>query len=276
MIAIDRRAFLSSALLLPAFARQTSTERFVSVMPLGNPGGAAPPFGRLLGDGLDARLFTNLSTLAVPRTSPGAPRTSTEEFFVRTAFPRTLARTDPWTIRIGGLVRSALEVNLRDLEPLATTSGRYLLECSGNSDPSNFGLISTADWDGIPLPALLDRAAPSSASYRIAVSGVDEEGALVANLGARRELDLSPDDLQRALLATRLNGAPLPRDHGFPVRLIVPGWYGCACIKWVDHIDLVPDQAAATAQMQEFAARTHQPLLEAWGPRRRGGTRAMD
>jgi DMSO/TMAO reductase YedYZ molybdopterin-dependent catalytic subunit len=70
----------------------------------------------------------------------------------------------------------------------------------------------------------------------------------------------SRDDLPRALLAMRMNGAPLPRDHGFPIRLIVPGWYGCACIKWVDRIDLVPDEAPATAQMQEFAARTHQDI----------------
>jgi hypothetical protein len=70
----------------------------------------------------------------------------------------------------------------------------------------------------------------------------------------------SHDDVARALLAVRMNGAPLPRDHGFPIRLLVPGWYGCACIKWVDRIDLVPDDAPATTQMREFAARTHQPL----------------
>jgi hypothetical protein len=70
----------------------------------------------------------------------------------------------------------------------------------------------------------------------------------------------SRDDLERAgaFLATHMNGAPLPRDHGFPVRLIVPGWYGCACIKWVDEIAFVPDTAEATTQMREYAARTHQ------------------
>ena len=74
---VTRRDFVSAALLLPAFARQSSTERLVSIVPLGNPGGAAPPpFGRLLGDGLDARLFTDLSQLAASRTSHDAPRTS--------------------------------------------------------------------------------------------------------------------------------------------------------------------------------------------------------
>jgi hypothetical protein len=68
------------------------------------------------------------------------------------------------------------------------------------------------------------------------------------------------DELERAMLAVRMNGAPLTSDHGAPVRLIVPGWYGCACIKWVDRIELVADDAPATTQMREFAARTHQPF----------------
>jgi DMSO/TMAO reductase YedYZ molybdopterin-dependent catalytic subunit len=55
-----------------------------------------------------------------------------------------------------------------------------------------------------------------------------------------------------------MNGKPLTKDHGAPVRLIVPGWYGCACIKWVNEITLVDDGAAATSQMQEFAGRTQQ------------------
>ena len=61
-----------------------------------------------------------------------------------------------------------------------------------------------------------------------------------------------------------MNGQPLTADHGAPVRLVVPGWYGCACIKWVNAITLVAEDAAATPQMQEYASRTMQtgvPLL---------------
>jgi len=262
-MSLSRRDFLSAALLAPMLARQTSDARFISAVPLVAPGAAPPPFGRLLGAGLDARLFTDLSQLG--RTQSDAVVTPTDRFFVRTAFPSTLARTDPWTIRIGGLVKSPLQLNLRDLDPLVASGGRYLLECSGNSDPSNFGLLSTADWDGVPLAALLDRARPSVASYRVLVSGVDDEASRPRTSTPGASWIFSRDDLQRALLAVRMNGAPLPRDHGFPVRLVVPGWYGCSCIKWVDRIDLVPDDAPATSQMREFATRTHQPsgLLKA-------------
>jgi DMSO/TMAO reductase YedYZ molybdopterin-dependent catalytic subunit len=250
---LSRRDFLTAALLVPAVARQSANERFISTMPLGT--SAAPPFGRLLGDGLDARLFTDLSKIS---NLPSA--ISNGEFFVRTAVPRTLPPTDSWRVRVAGLVETPIDLSLRDLDPLVTSGGRYLLECSGNSDPSNFGLIGTADWDGVPVAALLERAKPSASSSRVLISGVDEEGAVSRTSAPGASWIFSRDDLARALLAVRMNGAPLPRDHGFPVRLIVPGWYGCACIKWVDRIELVPDEAAATVQMQEFAARTHQDI----------------
>ena len=266
-MSLTRRDFLSSALLLPALARQTSAARLIGTIPLVAPGTSAPPFGRLLGNGLDARLFTDLSRLGAEsalksaiRNPQSAMLTAADEFFVRTAYPRTLRETDPWTLRIGGLIEKAVELNLRDLDRQVTSGGRYLLECSGNSDPSNFGLISTADWEGVPLSALLERAKPSASAYRVLISGVDEEGAVSRTSAPGASWIFSRDDLPRALLATRMNGAPLTRDHGFPVRLIVPGWYGCACIKWVDRIDLVPEDAAATVQMQEFAARTHQDI----------------
>jgi DMSO/TMAO reductase YedYZ molybdopterin-dependent catalytic subunit len=256
MTVFSRRDFLSAALLLPALARQSATERFISLMPLGNPGGAAPPpFGRLLGDGLDARLFTDLSKISNQQSA-----ISNGEFFVRTAVPRTLPPIDSWRVRVAGLAGTPLDLALRDLDPMVAPGGRYLLECSGNADPSNFGLISTADWDGVPLAALLDRARPPAGAYRVLVSGVDEPGPVTRTSVPGASWIFTRDDLARALLAVRMNGAPLPRDHGFPVRLIVPGWYGCSCIKWIDRIDLVADEAPATTQMQEFAMRTHQNI----------------
>jgi DMSO/TMAO reductase YedYZ molybdopterin-dependent catalytic subunit len=66
------------------------------------------------------------------------------------------------------------------------------------------------------------------------------------------------EQLREAFLVTEMNGQPLPRDHGAPVRLIVPGWYGCTCIKWVNQITVVDHMAPATPHMREFAGRTHQ------------------
>jgi DMSO/TMAO reductase YedYZ molybdopterin-dependent catalytic subunit len=262
-VSLSRRDFLSTALLAPAAFAFQSGARLIGTVALGNPGGApVPPFGRLLGAGLDARLFTDLSLLGGSAGNPQSESlvTPTDRFFVRTAVPSALPRSIPWTIRVAGLVHAPVELDLRALEPLGGPGGRYLIECSGNVDQTNYGLMSAADWEGVPLGAVLDRVRPAASSYRVLVSGVDEEAARPITSVPGASWIFSRDQLQRALLAVRMNGAPLPRDHGFPVRLVVPGWYGCACIKWVDRIELVADQAPATTQMREFAARTHQPF----------------
>ena len=254
-----RRDFLSGALLLPTLFAQTSSARFLSAVPLGTPGGArVPPFGRLLGSGLDARLFTDLSQL--PVDAPASLVTPNDRFFVRTAVPSTLPRTATWTIHVGGRVQTPADLSLPALEPLAGPGERCLIECSGNVDQTNYGLMSAADWEGVPLAAVLDRVRPAAGAYRVLVSGVDDESARSLTSVRGASWIFSRDDLAGAMLALRMNGAPLPRDHGFPVRLVVPGWYGCACIKWVDRIELLADEAPATTQMAEFAARTHQPF----------------
>jgi len=270
-----RREFLSNAILLPTLFTQIAGARLVGTVPLGGVGGsAAPPFGRLLGEGLDARLFTDLSALGDPagsslsssssssssaiRNPQSALITPTDRFFVRTAASSTLPAASAWAIRVGGLVDSPVAVALRDLESRIAPPVRVLLECSGNADQTNYGLMSAADWEGVPLAAVLDRVRPSNGASRILVSGVDDDSRAWRSSVAGASWIFTRDELQRAILAVRMNGTPLPRDHGLPVRLIVPGWYGCACIKWVDRIELVPDAAPATSQMREFAARTHQ------------------
>ena len=69
-----------------------------------------------------------------------------------------------------------------------------------------------------------------------------------------------------AFLATSMNGAPLAPDHGYPLRLVVPGWYGCVAIKWVNEIVLLDDQAPATDHMREYAGRTHQAFRAGGAP----------
>ena len=83
-----------------------------------------------------------------------------------------------------------------------------------------------------------------------------------------RKLLVHPDYSAResgAFLATEMNGEPLSPDHGYPLRLVVPGWYGCTAIKWVNEIALVDDEAPATDHMREYAGRTGQDPA---GPRR--------
>ncbi len=187
--------------------------------------------------------------------------TPNEYFFIRTECPADIGATRPSTLAIGGNVRRPRTLGFDTIEPLITGMGTHLLECAGNSNPNNYGLMSVAQWDGIPIRALLDRLQPSSSGFRVLVSGVDDERHPSRTSTSGASWIFSRDDLDHAhaFLATHMNGVPLPRHHGAPIRLVVPGWYGCACIKWVNRIDLVEDGVAATSQMREFAARTHQP-----------------
>jgi DMSO/TMAO reductase YedYZ molybdopterin-dependent catalytic subunit len=120
--------------------------------------------------------------------------------------------------------------------------------------------MSVAEWAGVPLVDVVAQLKPDAAATAVLVGGVDHDGQVSQQsiVGASWVFPLASLDALGAFLAVRMNGEPLPPDHGKPVRLVVPGWYGCAWIKWVNEIRLVGPEEAATTQMLEFARRTHQ------------------
>jgi DMSO/TMAO reductase YedYZ molybdopterin-dependent catalytic subunit len=229
--------------------------RLLGTLPLSGRGAVDHPLETLLGRGLDARLATDLSKL-----TPETLLVPSERFFVRSETPAAAAARTRWGIRIGGLVQRPLELPLDALAPLAAPMGAQLVECAGNNNPANFGLISAATWAGIPLARVLERARPLPRATRVLVSGMDEEAERSRSSlpGASWIFSLAEIERWRPFLATQMNGAPLTPLHGAPLRLLVPRWYGCASIKWVDEIALVDEDAPATLQMKEFARRTHQ------------------
>jgi len=120
--------------------------------------------------------------------------------------------------------------------------------------------MSAASWDGVLIEELLKMVSPKPDATRLLVSGVDEPAVSSKDSIRGASWIFSFEQLvdAGAFLATRINGEALPPDHGAPVRLLVPGWYGCTAIKWVDQLRLVGEDEPATAQMREFASRTHQ------------------
>ncbi len=210
-------------------------------------------------EGWDGRLYTDLRQI-----TPDRPLTPNPEFYIRTRFPDLLdldAMT-PWTLAIEGLVAAPGDIALDALAPLVRPMGAHLLECSGNGRRGHFGLMSAAEWAGIPMVEVLDRVEALPGATRVEIGGFDRHSQPSAGghstPGASWIFTRAQLEAQGAFLATHMNGDPLPLDHGFPVRLVVPGWYGCTCIKWVDTIRLLDDGAPATTQMREFARRTHQ------------------
>ncbi|MEJ7728411.1 MAG: molybdopterin-dependent oxidoreductase [Polyangiaceae bacterium] len=267
----DRRVFLGSSLCLsgawlvgcgddgvqvPAAlgaCAPLDDSELLEVLPFAGEGEA--PLETPLGAGLDARLYTDLAAL-----QPDEPRVDSDRFYVRTGYPDLLRAPDDWRIAVGGPSRGPTELRLAELAELVQPMGAHLLECSGNGAFAHFGMLSVAEWSGVPMTEVIARAAPAPGAKRLLVSGFDQHSQPSEKSvpGASWVFTLDELAARGAFLATEMNGAPLPRDHGAPVRLVMPGWYGCTCIKWVDELRFVGDDEPATAHMKEFASRTHQ------------------
>jgi DMSO/TMAO reductase YedYZ molybdopterin-dependent catalytic subunit len=218
---------------------------FLGTIPVHGTTARATPFGQIVGgSGLDGRKFTDISSL-----QPDRLITPTRDVFVRTTAPPDALSA----VRDRGLDADAL---LRAARPM----GAHLIECAGNTDPDNFGLMSVADWRGVPLSDYLaSHHQTAAAAPAILVSGVDHaSSSRTSAAGASWVFSADAIRSTGAFLATHLNGEPLPLDHGAPVRLVVPGWYGCSWIKWVHAIAPVAEEEPPTPQMIEFSLRTHQ------------------
>src|SRR5712692_2933919 len=242
-------------------AGEAAGEKVLETVPFVGEG--AFPLDTTIGAGLGKRRALDLSTL-----SCDALLTAQDRFFIRTGRPDRLPPTDSWKVRVHGLVQRPVEVPVEQLKGEAGSMGPHLLECAGNSRAAHFGFMSAAQWTGVPLMGLLERASLRPRATRVLVSGFDEHSTPDPGSvpGASWIFGLDQVRASGAFLATEMNGAPLSLDHGYPLRLVVPGWYGCTAIKWVNEIALVDDEAPATDQMREYAGRTHQ---EPAGPRDR-------
>jgi DMSO/TMAO reductase YedYZ molybdopterin-dependent catalytic subunit len=227
----------------------------VGTLALSRPDGAEQPFGmKLGGPGLDARLVTDLSTL-----EPDRLITPNSLACIRTEAPAITHARDGWSITVSGQVGDSRGLTLKDLTRRARPMGAHLLECSGNNNPANFGLMSVSEYQGVPLADIVSHATPSGVAWGVLVSGMDPMGPSAGSVaGASWIFPLASLDQLGAFLAVRMNGEPLAPDHGAPIRLVVPGWYACTWIKWVNEIRLTLMNEPATSQMREFAGRTHQ------------------
>lgn len=213
----------------------------------------AAPAGTLLGAELDGRLFTDLAKI-----SPGRVVTPNAEFFIRTAASSVLPNAEGWSIAIDGLVERPVQLGIGVIRKASKAMGAHLMECAGNVARTRFGLMSVARWAGVPVLDLLGEVKRKSGAGWVEICGFDEYSVASRTSDPGASWIFPMGALKEAFLATEMNGEPLMADHGAPVRLVVPGWYGCACIKWVNRITFVEEGAEASSQMREYAVRTLQ------------------
>ncbi len=185
-------------------------------------------------------------------------------FYVRNHFETpTLDATD-WQLTVDGLVERPLRLSLRDLQNMRSQSFVATLECAGNGrsmfDPPvdgeqwNLGAVSTAEWTGVPLGEVLDRAGAQPAARDVVFRGADRGVVDPSRPEVPFERGLSLDDARdsEALLAYAMNGEPLPTQHGYPLRLIVPGWFAVASVKWLTEIELIDSSLEAFFQTERY------------------------
>jgi DMSO/TMAO reductase YedYZ molybdopterin-dependent catalytic subunit len=171
-------------------------------------------------------------------------------FYVRNHFQ--IPKLDPavWRLNVGGLVDRPLSLSLRDLTNMPSHTVMVTLECAGNGrsalEPKtkgeqwNLGAVSTAEWTGVPLLEVLDRAGVRAGAQDVLFRGIDSGtiDGLDRPIHFERSLSLDVARGSDVLLAYAMNGEPLPVQHGYPLRAIVPSWYAVASVKWLDSIDL--------------------------------------
>src|SRR3954470_19335930 len=156
-----------------------------------------------------------------------------------------------WQVEVGGHVERPLVLDLDAIRSLPAVTHAVAMECAGNgrarleprplSQPWLEGAVGNAEWTGAPLAAVLDQAGVSDGAVEVVLTGADRGVQDGVEHDYERSLPLDDALLPDVLLAYEMNGAPLLPQHGFPLRVIVPGWYGMTQVKWLKRITVVTD-----------------------------------
>lgn len=193
--------------------------------------------------------------------------TPVELFYIRSHFPGPNLQADSYQLRIDGAVRNPLRLNLEELRTMPSESRVAILECAGNGRvflvPQvegaqwELGAVGNAEWTGVPLRALLERAGINGEACEVVLEGADQgtpkekpvpPGKISYARSLSREKALRPG----VLIAYQMNGRDLPPDHGYPVRAIVPGHYGMASVKWLTRVQAVAEPFQGYWQTSDY------------------------
>lgn len=194
--------------------------------------------------------------------------TPTDQHYVRSHFAVPQADAAAWTLQVKGAVGQPLTLTLDQLRALPKVSRVVTLECAGNGrqflNPAvpgvqwERGAVSTAEWTGVRLADLLAKAGVATDATRLVFEGTDTgevknspfpSGPIPFN----RSLSLEEAKARDVIVSFSINGQPLPAAHGAPVRLIVPGCYGMASVKWLSSIEAIKGDSGSYWETTDYA-----------------------
>ena len=223
-----------------------------------------------------ARMITRQkepANLEFPFSDLVGPLTPNELFYVRSHFATPQINASDWKLQIEGAVGTPLTITLDELRSMPSKTITATLECAGNGRmylspvPRGVlweqGAVSTAEWTGVPLSAILEKAGLHTNALEIILEGTDS-GEMKdpphpgAALNFSRSIPLEKANQANVLIAYEMNGKPLSPSHGFPVRAIVPGWYAVASVKWLKRMVVVTHPFPGYFQTVDYAYWEHQ------------------
>ncbi len=185
------------------------------------------------------------------------------QFYRRTNF--YVPEIDPasWELQVCGEVEAPFTLDLDELRALPRHSVAMTMECAGNArrlvtpaTPGHqweHGAVSTAVFTGVSLRTLLERARPGAGAVEVLFTGADTGsvgGGRTEPFARRIPLALAQDP--DVLLAWEMNGEPLPAEHGYPLRLVVPRWYGVASVKWLTEVRVIAEPFRGHFQFEKY------------------------
>src|SRR5262249_49048374 len=193
--------------------------------------------------------------------------TPNERFFVRNHFAISSLNSANWRLSVEGATEKPSEFDYAELRRMPSRTVTALLECAGNGriflSPKAKGLlwdsggVGNAEWTGVPLSVVLDRVGIKSEAVEVVLEGhdqceVQDEPKSPGEIHFARSLPIETSR-RDVLLAYQMNGRDLSPSHGFPLRAIVPGWYGMASVKWLKRIILVDRPFAGYFQTLDYS-----------------------
>ena len=199
-----------------------------------------------------------------PLEDLGDDITPQSRFFVRSHFARPERDRHQHRLEVGGVVEHPLRLSVAELERMGTRKVTATLECAGNArtamrpipagEPWGLGAVGTARWEGVPLWTVLESAHVRRGVIEILASGADRgtpPGSIEA-ISFGRSIPLTKAKDPDTLLALRMNDEPLSPEHGAPIRLLVPGWYGVASVKWLERVEALTEPFRGYYQVERY------------------------
>ena len=186
--------------------------------------------------------------------------TPIEDFYSVQHYPVPRVDAAQFQLTLSGLVGRPVTLSLDELKRRPKVERTVVFECGGNSRRRFHGMVGNATWAGVELKTLLEEARPATDAREVYFWGTDRGTERIRNAeyeqNFARSLPVGVASTADAILAYEMNGRPLPVIHGFPLRLVVPGYYGICNVKWLDRIEFAADRL-----MMRFMARDYVTIM---------------